>query len=185
MNDMKFSVLKVRLSVSFWFIAVVALYVIVFENALYVLLAVILHESAHMLLIYLLGARVLEINLHITDINIKANTLILGRVGRLAVALAGPTANLLACYIATLVGNEAVFGINMIIAIFQLVPCCGSDGGEVLGIIMGKYGKSVLKITSYISSLAVIALAVAMLFERDVNISLLLAVFYIVFMACK
>ena len=73
----------------------------------------------------------------------------------------------------------------MIIAIFQLVPCCGSDGGEVLDIIMGKYGKSVLKITSYISSLAVIALAVAMLFEGDVNISLVLAVFYIVFMACK
>ena len=185
MNDIKFSVLKVRLSVSFWFIAVVALYVIVFENALYVLLAVILHESAHMLLIYLLGARVLEINLHITDINIKANTLILGRVGRLAVALAGPTANLLACYIATLVGNEAVFGINMIIAIFQLLPCYGSDGGEVLGLILSSHREQVLKISSFVFSISALLLLIWLLFQGRVNISLLLAVFYIVFMACK
>lgn len=185
MNDIRFKLLNIRFRLSFWFLAIIALYSLLFENAIRVLLAIVLHESAHILVICLSGASVTEISLQITDINMKSNVHVLSKWGRIAVALAGPTANLLGCCTSYIAGDELFFGINLAIAIFQLLPCKGSDGGEVMTILLGHQGEFSVRLLSLISAFAVTAAAFLMLISGEVNLSLVIAGLYIVFMACK
>lgn len=185
MNDIRFKLLNIRFRLSFWFIAIIALYALLFENAIRVLLAIVLHESAHILVIYLWGASVTEISLRITDINMKSCLCALSKKARIAVALAGPSANLLGCCTSYVTGDELFFGINLAIALFQILPCKGSDGGEVVTILLGRHGEFCIRILSIISAFAVMAIAFFMLKYREGNISLVIAGLYIVFMACK
>ena len=185
MNDIRFSILNIRFRISFWFVAIITLYALIFENALRVLLAIILHEAAHILMLYLSGAAVTEMSLRITDINMKADTDVIGKAEKIAVALAGPAANLLACFTSYLWDDEIFFGVNLAVALFQLLPCKGSDGGEVIEMLMGQYGSFCIKLLSIFSVFTVAVISALMLIQGEGNISLAIAGLYIVFMACK
>lgn len=185
MNDVTFTFLQIKFKVSFWFVAVITLYAILFDNSLRVFLAIILHEAAHILVIYLSGRTLTSVTFRIGDIRIVSDLNDSSKPERLLISLSGPAANLAACCASYLSGDNVFFGINLALAVFQLLPCRGSDGGEIVQVIFGEKGDRVLTFISAFSALAVLTGAVALLQQGKGNLSLVVAAFYIIFMSCK
>lgn len=182
LNDVSFRLLGVRFRVSFWFAALLSLYTLVFEDSLRVLLAVVLHECGHGLAIYLCGSSIETVSLRLTDIRMTSDLVGLSRSRRILIAFAGPSANILGSVISLLYDDTVFFSVNLVVGLFQLLPAAGSDGGEILHLLLGERKSRIL---CFLTAFLVCTGGILLIVHNRYNFSLLIAGLYIIFMACK
>ena len=133
----------VRISASFWFFAVLALFFVFDEDglALYFLLPVFAHELGHLTAMRLLGVKIRSVRLSAFGIAIqKEGGLKLSYAKEIIVAAAGAFANLGLALVFSFFphdfdepGRVTLFmAANIAVAAFNMLPIGGLDGGSLL-----------------------------------------------------
>ncbi len=189
---MKFKFFGCQIYISFLFWAMIAIMIVFDKTGLIVptLLAVFFHETGHLLCMWAKGIPPKKIKLIPTSVQITAPT-ISSFKNDIAVSICGPLANLV--IFLTLYLNFYIYKnysvlifalINLIIALFNLLPLKGLDGGKILHCLISlKSGSEkadkALSLVTLAFSLCVIFLAVYLSFNKIFNISLYIIAIYL------
>lgn len=189
---MKFKFLGIEIYISFLFCAVLCFMIAVDRTGLIIstILAVLIHESGHLLAMWAADCQPKAIRLIPTSVQI-----IRGfshkRCGEFAIAFCGPAANLiffLVFYINYFAfKNEDILAfavLNLVIAVFNLMPVSGLDGGTILTLILSKFtniykAESIVRIITAAFSFIAFLLGVYLWVSGSVNISVFIVSLYL------
>ena len=161
-----------------------ALIIINFDY-LYCLIAVIIHELAHLALAAYFKTNITSIKISLFDIKIvEKSRHIVDRKKDLIITAAGPLANFVV--FAYYYHFDIKFAwVNLFIGAFNLLPAANLDGGQLLYLILSKRlsvkttDNIITIITVFVSALLFFA-GIMVLFKSKYNFSLLLICFYLI-----
>lgn len=193
---MKFKFLGTKIYISFFFMAAITLMLATDRTGymLPTLFAIIVHEAAHLFVMWVLECAPLSVRLIPASVQINQRFSFSAK-NDVLIAAAGPAANLILS--ACLYFNYAAFGdftvlcyslLNLIIGCFNLLPVKGLDGGTLLFTLLCKLkgqDKAALymRIVTLILAAAVIIIAVTLTLRRKFNISIYIVGIYLFIMS--
>lgn len=155
-----------------------------FENYFVCYLFIVFHELSHMFVASICGIKTRKISIRISglSINLDKNT---GKNGKwLAIYLAGPMSNII---LASIFKNvPMVCGINLALAIINLIPIEPLDGHNIMGVLLKIFNvKNIKKIQKVTHLFILIILGILGIYQLIflLNPSLLLMIFYIIIQA--
>ncbi len=181
---MNFRFFGTDFKVSFFFVAVMAA-LIATDKSGYIIptvLAVIIHESSHLLMMVYTGCRPKEIRLIPGSVMI-IREMAQGNCNEILISLSGPAANLIISGLSYIIGNFnewfTVFSaVNLLLGAFNLLPLRGVDGGAVLYRVLSKaVGCDIARVVLAILTVIIAAGFVVLFFitmTGSVNISFLI-----------
>lgn len=189
---MKFKLFSTEIYISFLFVALVAFLLASDRTglALPTLFAVLIHEIGHLFAMWLLECSPKSIRLIPASVQITRSITTVYR-NDILIALAGPVINILLFCVLYLnfitYKNTTVLyyaGINLIVALFNLMPVSGLDGGTVLfSIIAKKHDVNRAMLTLRIITLAIavilLSFAIALTIKGNFNISIYIVAIYL------
>lgn len=188
---MKFKFLGVEIYISFLFAATIVIMLATDRTGLLLpsLFAVLIHEAAHLFAMWVVDCAPKKIRL------IPASVQIIRRFGisnknEIFVALCGPVANIV-MFIVLFVNHLSFHNemtlyyaiINLLVGAFNFLPVVGLDGGVVLLEILSRkydYTQSVkvLKIITFLLCFITFAIAIILLLNHKLNISIFIVAIY-------
>ncbi len=193
---MKFSFLGTKIYVSFFFMAAITLMLATDRTGymLPTLFAVLIHEAAHLFVMWVLDCAPLSVRLIPASVQINKRFSFSAK-NDLLIASAGPLANLILS--ACLYFNYAAFGsftvlcyslLNLIIGCFNLLPVRGLDGGTILYLLLCKLkgcekAALYMRIITLILAAAVIIVAVTLTLRHKFNLSIYIVGIYLFVMS--
>lgn len=189
---MKFKLFDTEIYFSFLFLAVITVMLATDKTGymLPTLFAISVHEAGHLFMMWLLECAPKKIKLIPASVQISMSMSKRYR-NDVLVALSGPLVNLVIFftlyfnYFAYKNETVLVFALlNLVIAIFNLLPVKGLDGGTVLFCFLCKNldinkATLVMRLITLILASSVIALAVILTLKQKVNISLYIMGIYL------
>lgn len=167
---------NVRVSFSLLFPAMLALLCSLQQGRLtaWCLLAAVMHECGHLLMLCLLGNRPREIRFSAFGMCLVLGDTPMRRRHHIVTALGGPLVNLLTAAILTTVGGDRdILAIHLLLGLFNLLPIYPLDGGQCLSEGWSR------RLVSYIVLSLLTVLAVYMVVQG--NISLIVVTLYLWF----
>lgn len=189
---MKFKFFGTEIYISFLFCAVLCFMLVVDRTGLIVptLFAVFIHESGHMLAMWAADCQPRAIRLIPTSVQIVRG-FSPKPCGEVAITLCGPAANLV--IFGVLLANHFIFKseqsllfslLNLVIAIFNLLPVSGLDGGALLTALIAHFtdiykAESIVRIITAIFSVVVFLLGIYLWVSGTVNISVFIIAVYL------
>lgn len=181
---MSFKLLGIKINISYAFALSLALFIASDKsgNLLPLILAIIIHEFSHLLVMCFLRVKPKEIYLTMGTINIKNNHIL--TIGEeICVLLVGPLSNLI-LYLIFSCFNTNFANINLILFIFNMLCIEGLDGGSIIKVILNNFFSSSLvkRIMLIIKIFNVIAFIFFFLFclkNNFVNYTFLFFIIYI------
>lgn len=191
---MKFKFLGTEIYISFLFSAVLSFMLVTDRSglALPTLFAVFIHESGHLLAMWAAGCQPKAIRLIPASVQIIREIPLIKTKQSVAISLCGPAANIIVFL--SLFANFYLFKsesslrfaiLNLILAVFNLLPVYGLDGGDLLCLILTKENdiykahQTVKIITAVFALLAFLAF-IWLLFGGNLNLSVLIIAIYLV-----
>ncbi len=189
---MKFKFFGTEIYISFLFCAVLCFMLVVDRTGLIVptLFAVFIHESGHMLAMWAADCQPRAIRLIPTSVQIVRG-FSPKKCDEVAITLCGPLANLV--IFGVLLANHFIFKseqsllfslLNLVIAIFNLLPVSGLDGGTLLSLTISHFtdiykAESIVRIITAIFSVVVFLLGIYLWVSGTVNISVFIIAVYL------
>ncbi len=193
---MKFNFLGTKIYISFFFMAAITLMLATDRTGymLPTLFAVIVHEAAHLFVMWVQDSAPLSIRLIPASVQINKRFSFSPK-NDVLIAVAGPAANLILS--SCLYFNYAAFGnltvlyyslLNLIIGCFNLLPVRGLDGGTILYTLICKFwgedkAALIMRLITLILAVVVIFVAVTLAFRHKFNISFFIVAIYLFVMA--
>jgi len=188
----KFKFFGTEIYISFLFCAVLCFMLVIDRTGLIVptLFAVFIHESGHMLAMWAADCQPRAIRLIPTSVQIVRG-FSSKRGGEIAITLCGPLANILlsgvlfANYLIFKSEQSFVFSLlNLVIAIFNLLPVSGLDGGTLLTTILSNFtdlyhAESIVRIITAVFAVIIFLLGVYLWVSDTVNISVFIVAIYL------
>ena len=189
---MKFKFFGTEIYISFLFCAVVCFMLVVDRTGLVIptLFAVFIHESGHLLAMWAADCHPRAIRLIPSSVQI-----IRGfspkKCGEIAVTVCGPAANLV--IFGVLFGNYFIFKneqslsfamLNLVIAVFNLLPVSGLDGGTLLAAAIAHFtdiyrAERIVRIITAVFACIAFLLGVYLWVSGTVNISVFIVAAYL------
>jgi len=191
---MRFRFLGTEIYVSFLFIAVISFMLCIDKTGLCLptLFAVLIHESGHLFAMWICECQPKSVRLVPTSIEITRG-FSRKKYGETVIALLGPLANValfLSLYINFRITKSDISLVwavlNLVVALFNLLPVSGLDGGVVLENILEKRLQSkqkaekVVKLTTLTIGFSVLILGAFSLICGELNISVIIVGIYII-----
>ncbi len=153
---MKFRLCNISFEVNYLFLSMLILYLAFDRTGVYLplLIGMVVHEFSHIICLIMFSCKIHSIHLNIGAITITHSDNIT-KIKRIISILAGPFSNFLISMIAMLCKNEMLFFVNLILALYNLLPINGLDGGELIrisltGILSNKIIEIILGTTTVI-----------------------------------
>ena len=189
---MKFKIFGTQIYISFLFCAVLCFMLVIDRTGLVIptLFAAFIHESGHLLAMWAADCQPKAVRLIPTSVQI-----IRGfspkKHGEAAIAFCGPMANLVlfvALYANFFISqNEQALNfaiLNLVLAIFNLLPVSGLDGGTLLAIFLSKFtdiykAESIVRIITVAFAFVAFLLGVYLWVSNSVNISVFIVAIYL------
>lgn len=188
---MDFRIGNTRITISFWFFAVISIFTATNANVLafYFALPVIIHELGHVLALILCKAKIKSIKLSAFGMKIIKSDASLKLFQEITISLAGVLANLLVAgvlYLHTFQSMRVMLLIsaNLAVALFNLLPVGDLDGGELARILSEYYLKPGLAYTlslvfSFLALVPLFAASIYLIIAPDRNFTLMLVCCYL------
>ena len=183
---MKFVLFGITFEISYLFLTFIALFIAFDKTALFIplLLSVLLHELAHIAVIFGCGSRVQAIRLVPGKLGVEFSEIISKKCGILAL-LAGPFCNLVFALCSYRVGDKVSFGINLLLCIYNLLPLRGLDGGAIIellfsGLVSQRLINKLLSALTMFTSVGVFILFFVLKELDIVNYSLIIFSIYLI-----
>ncbi|MCD8025402.1 MAG: M50 family metallopeptidase [Clostridiales bacterium] len=192
---MKLKLRSAEVTISYLFICLTALCIILgaFQNYLYCLLAVILHETGHLILICLLGGPPDKIKISLFEITVSDSRRQQRSVFQnFLIIFFGPFANFICfifLYLLYLIFSSEIFlslaFANISVCLFNLLPVLSLDGGQMLYLLLSRRfsdaaSEKAVNIITFIFIFPLAALGFLLLFNSRYNFSLLLICIYLI-----
>lgn len=182
---MSFYLRSVRFDISYIFLCVVAVFIATDRTGIYLplMLSVLLHELAHIAVLLAFKCRIKAVKLIIGCLGVEYEDNV-SRTEKILSLLAGPLANIFLAAVGYSLKNEVLFAINLILALYNLLPVRGLDGGSIIKTVLSDVMPAnridnLLNIIALIISALLLA-AFALLWQNDVaNYSILLFCIYL------
>lgn len=189
---MKFKFLGTEIYISFLFCAVVCFMLTVDRTGLMVptLFAVLIHETGHLLAMWAADCQPRAIRLIPTSVQI-VRSFSTKKYGEAGIAVCGPAANMVV-FIALFVNHLIFKGeqslmfslLNLTIAIFNLLPVSGLDGGTLLTLAIAHftdiyYAERIVRIITSISAVIIFLLGVYLWVSGVLNVSVFIIAVYL------
>lgn len=197
---MKFKIFKTEIYISFLFLCLASICIIlgVFKGFLYCFLSVIIHETGHLIPMYLYGNCPEKIKISLFEISISDKSrLRLTEKQNLVIIFSGPFANFI-CFILFYLlylfcyENLMPFAVtNLSVGLFNMLPVISLDGGQILYLLLcrrftEKSSEKAVDIITFIFIFPLAALGFLFLFSSKYNFSLLFVCVYLIFsLVCK
>lgn len=193
---MKFKLFDTEIYISFLFCAVITIMLLTDKTGflLPALFAIIMHEIGHLFVMWLLECSPKRVKL--IPASIQITTPFQKRYRNdILIATAGPAVNIV--LFLTLYFNYLAFGnqitlyfalLNLVIAVFNLLPVKGLDGGTILYCVLAKFKGSdkaavILRIITLILAVLIIVTAVTLTFRGNFNLSFYIIGIYLLIMS--
>ena len=143
---MQFKIKNIKIKISFTFFALILL-LIIFQKTEYLIISLtsaIFHEAGHLLALMYFKTEILEFKISIFGANIKTNVRNqINYFKDIFISFSGPLVNLIisvfSCIFYNICFKKVFFDIyivNLVLALFNLLPFHGFDGGKILQIIL-------------------------------------------------
>lgn len=192
---MNLSFFKIKLEISYLLLSFLAIIVIaeIFNNFLWCISAVVIHELGHIIPMCMFGYRPEKIKFSLFEISITDNT----RQKRsfwqnFFIILFGPFVNFIcfiSFYLLYLYGKDFYLPIaiaNLSVGLFNILPVLSLDGGQLLYLILcrkitERNAERVVDILTFIFIFPLFALGFLLLFNSKYNFSLLFVCVYLIF----
>lgn len=164
---MQFKFKNIKFSISFSFFSLILL-LIIFNRTDYLyisLISAILHEAGHLIMLKKFRVEILEISISLFGGNIKRkNFEKINYLKEIFIALAGPLINIiisLSFYFINLIFKKPLLNniviVNLVLAIFNLLPFYNFDGGKALEFLVTNFSDgTVAKKVTFIISIVIL-----------------------------
>lgn len=189
---MKFRFFGTEIYISFLFCAVVCFMLVIDRTGLVIptLFAVFIHESGHLLAMWAADCQPRAIRLIPSSVQIVRG-FSPKRCGEVAITVCGPAANLV--IFGVLIANYYIFNseqslifslLNLVIAVFNLLPVSGLDGGALLTAAIARFtdiykAERIVRIITAIFAFVAFLLGVYLWVSGTVNISVFIVAMYL------
>ena len=189
---MKLKFFGTEIYISFLFCAVVCFMLVVDRTGLVIptLFAVFIHESGHLLAMWAADCQPRAIRLIPTSVQVVRG-FSPKKHGEVAITICGPVANIV--IFGVLIANYFIFEnqqsltfslLNLVIAIFNLLPVSGLDGGTLLTISLSHFtdiykAESIVRIITVVFAFVAFLLGVYLWVSGTVNISVFIVAVYL------
>lgn len=189
---MKFKFFGTEIYLSFLFCAIFCFMLAIDRTGLVIptFFAVFIHESGHLLAMWAADCQPRAVRLIPTSVQIVRG-FSTKKYGEVAIAVCGPMANIV--FFGVLLANFFVFKneqslrfavLNLVIALFNLLPVSGLDGGTLLTIILSKYtniykAESIVRIITAVFAFVVFLLGAYLLAIGTLNLSIFIVAIYL------
>ena len=191
---MKLKIADVPVEISYTLICIAAICIIlnIFEGLVWCALAVIIHESGHLLAMLKCGHAPERIKISAFEIKIfDSKRQSRSEKQNFFIIFSGPAVNFICFipfYLLYLLGNEYVlpFAIsNLSVGMFNSLPVLSLDGGQLIYIILRQRvgadkAERIVDIITFITIFPLAALGFIMLFDSKYNFSLLFVCVYLI-----
>lgn len=183
---MSFRVLGVRFEVSYIFACAFSLFIANDRSGVLIplIISILLHESAHALCLYIFKCKIKSVKLLIGTLRIEYEENIKD-FEKIISLIAGPFMNIILAILTYYLKNELYFAINIVLALYNLLPIKGLDGGAIFELFLLNFlpYKTVSKIilfTSLVVLSILIFLFILLLEDISFNYSTILFVLYLI-----
>ena len=189
---MKFKFLGTEFYISFLFCAIVCFMLVIDRTGLIIptFFAVLVHECGHLFAMWVCDCQPKAIRLIPTSVQITRG-FSTKKYGEAAIAFCGPATNLIV--FGVLFSNYCIFKneqyfvlalLNLVIAVFNLLPVSGLDGGTLLTLLLSRFtdiykAESIVRIVTAAFSFVVFLLGVYLAISGTVNISVFIVAVYL------
>lgn len=183
---MTLKIRSISISITFPAIAFVTLILLTnfATNFLLCFIAIIIHESSHLMAMYICGSKPSAFEISAFDIKIIENRrLTLPFSKDVIVVLAGPIINIV-LYFLFLQINIPFAYINLFLGFLNLLPCASLDGGQFLYLVLSKrfteqLAEKIIDILTLITLFPVFVVGIFILLQSNYNFSLLFLGLYL------
>ena len=184
-------ILNIRLRLSFWFFALIALFILLDRQIFlwYIALPVLVHELGHIIVMAFCKVKITEISLTPVSVRIMTRSPTISYQKELVVAAGGIAANLIVALLWRFFAFQSMRAMlmvasNLAVAAFNLLPVGNLDGGRIVRVLCARYlNPGLVPVISRLISFAVLvplsALAVFLLLRGDGNFTLALICGYL------
>lgn len=178
---------NIQIFISFYFLSFLTL-MLIFDKSGLILVSLfcgVLHESGHILALILLRKKTINLKVALSGISLSKDSLNLNFFQELFVLIAGPSANLILCFVLLLTKNlNYFFAFSLISCIFNCIPIKPLDGGRILECILLKKFSDVstykiMRILSFFALTVVFLSSILILLNNKSNLSLLFISVYL------
>ena len=184
---MRFEICHCEFTIRISFLLMIALLLMLDTTGFlsYGLLAAVIHELSHILMMIFCGRIPKKVSLTVFGAEISAPSEKVSYQKDCLINLSGPAMNLLLGGLLFLLGNQTIFAqMNLALGLFNLLPVIPLDGGQALFSLLCLYFpentvESILKIISFCILVPLCILGFIILFHSKWNFSLLLCSIYL------
>lgn len=187
----KFNFYSIEIKIYFGFVAVVTLFLLLDKTGLAIisLLACFTHELGHIITFFLFKKRPRTLSFDIDGIELIHNTNHSSQIQTVIILLSGSILNFVVFvtifFIQTTILKLNFFAVtNLVVGIFNILPCSNFDGGKLLEILLLKFfvPDKVALICKFINNL-VLLLAIVFCFIlliKNITFNLLIMLLYLI-----
>lgn len=189
---MKFKLFGTEIYISFLFCAALCFMLVIDRTGLIIptLFSVFIHESGHLLAMWAADCQPRAIRLIPTSVQIVRG-FSTKKYGEIAITVCGPAANLV--IFGVLLANYFIFKseqsftfsiLNLVIAVFNLLPVSGLDGGTLLTLAIAHFtdiyrAERIVRIITAVFAFVAFLLGVYLWVSGTVNISVFIVAVYL------
>lgn len=176
---MSFLIGSTQITVSFWFVAVITLLLILFptSQAGWVFVFCVIHELGHLSAMLACGKKAKKIELGYFGIKIVTDKRFLPPLREALIASGGPCINLFVSSILFIIGKENLAVINLSLALFNLIPVSTLDGGHILSALFPD--SKILKKLSLAVIILLLLLGIIVAVYSEKNFTVLIVSLYL------
>lgn len=170
---MKFVLFDITFEISYLFLTLITLFIAFDKTALFIPLSicVLLHELAHILVIYGCGSKILAVRLVPGRLGVEYSDIVPKKWG-IAALMAGPLCNLIFAFCSYCFGDKVSYGINLLLCIYNLLPVKGLDGGAIIELLFSGFisQKIIRKLLTTLTLFTAVAVFVLFFILKELNI---------------